>query len=241
MIQEQKPKKPTRKKSKPSAMTRPPRKNKKKKKQPLQPVKVQQQPPYPWHQPVQKQHQQPQPHQQQVQQQPQITVKKTGLFEKSKTAVQCKTKTSNSPKFVQPQQKQHQQQKQQKQKKQQKQQQRQVQQEEERLILGSPLENIMAFYKKTSKTDGSRMLLKSQPTITVPVNHYISDNTKMFQFLPVADETYRYHNQPHQLLNHEIFTVCENSSAYESSEDTGVGGLSETELMGAPDGIGRCC
>lgn len=34
----------------------------------------------------------------------------------------------------------------------------------------------------------------------------------------------------------EFFTICENSSAYESSEDTGVGGLSESELIGTSDG-----
>lgn len=37
--------------------------------------------------------------------------------------------------------------------------------------------------------------------------------------------------------NDMFTTVCENSSAYESSEDTGVGGLSESELIGVPDGI----
>ncbi|KAJ6639125.1 INO80 complex subunit D [Pseudolycoriella hygida] len=35
----------------------------------------------------------------------------------------------------------------------------------------------------------------------------------------------------------EFFTICENSSAYESSEDTGVGGLSESELIGTSDEI----
>lgn len=36
----------------------------------------------------------------------------------------------------------------------------------------------------------------------------------------------------------ELYTLCENSSAYESSEDTGIGGLSESEqqLMGVHDG-----
>lgn len=34
----------------------------------------------------------------------------------------------------------------------------------------------------------------------------------------------------------DYFTICDNSSAYESSEDTGVGGLSESELMGTSDG-----
>lgn len=37
----------------------------------------------------------------------------------------------------------------------------------------------------------------------------------------------------HQMTGQtDLFNVCENSSAYESSEDTGVGGLSESELIG---------
>lgn len=43
-------------------------------------------------------------------------------------------------------------------------------------------------------------------------------------------------NQDYQVIAaHDMYTVCENSSAYESSEDTGVGGLSESELI-AHDG-----
>ncbi|KMZ03569.1 uncharacterized protein LOC6728072 [Drosophila simulans] len=37
------------------------------------------------------------------------------------------------------------------------------------------------------------------------------------------------------LLGQDIFGICENSSAYASSEDTGLGGLSESELIGAND------
>lgn len=37
------------------------------------------------------------------------------------------------------------------------------------------------------------------------------------------------------LLSHHMFGICENSSAYASSEDTGLGGLSESELIGAND------
>ncbi|XP_062125077.1 uncharacterized protein LOC133838119 [Drosophila sulfurigaster albostrigata] len=37
------------------------------------------------------------------------------------------------------------------------------------------------------------------------------------------------------LLSQQIFGICENSSAYASSEDTGLGGLSESELIGAND------
>lgn len=40
-----------------------------------------------------------------------------------------------------------------------------------------------------------------------------------------------------QHASHDIYTLCENSSAYESSEDTGIGGLSESEqLMNVHDG-----
>ncbi|XP_053659469.1 polyhomeotic-like protein 1 [Anopheles marshallii] len=35
----------------------------------------------------------------------------------------------------------------------------------------------------------------------------------------------------------DLLTICENSSAYASSEDTGVGGLSESELLATPDVI----
>lgn len=41
------------------------------------------------------------------------------------------------------------------------------------------------------------------------------------------------------LLSQHIFGICENSSAYASSEDTGLGGLSESELIGAND-AGEC-
>uniref|UniRef100_A0A2M4B8T8 Putative adenylate cyclase terminal-differentiation specific n=1 Tax=Anopheles marajoara TaxID=58244 RepID=A0A2M4B8T8_9DIPT len=36
-------------------------------------------------------------------------------------------------------------------------------------------------------------------------------------------------------LSQDLLSVCENSSAYASSEDTGVGGLSESEILGAQD------
>lgn len=64
---------------------------------------------------------------------------------------------------------------------------------------------------------------------TIMNNHYLSDNATIYQYTEpgLVD-----------LQQQEMFTVCENSSAYESSEDTGVGGLSESELMGASDGIG---
>lgn len=61
---------------------------------------------------------------------------------------------------------------------------------------------------------------------------------------PILPQT-NYHN--HQIMltsgveshTQEFINVCENSSAYESSEDTGVGGLSESELIGVHDVIGE--
>lgn len=44
---------------------------------------------------------------------------------------------------------------------------------------------------------------------------------------PTSITTFNTHQQIHQ----DMLSICENSSAYESSEDTGVGGLSESELM----------
>lgn len=86
-----------------------------------------------------------------------------------------------------------------------------------------------------------------------------SDSMPMFasaQAQPLVKLPQHKHSQPqHEYLRHQptkliqresqvisasndmFTTVCENSSAYESSEDTGVGGLSETELIGVPDGI----
>jgi hypothetical protein len=45
--------------------------------------------------------------------------------------------------------------------------------------------------------------------------------------------------QLQQVQQKEFLNLCENSSAYESSEDTGVGGLSETEFISGHDIIGN--
>lgn len=42
-----------------------------------------------------------------------------------------------------------------------------------------------------------------------------------------------------ELFRQELLSVCENSSLYASSEDTGLGGLSETELMVGPNDAGE--
>lgn len=75
------------------------------------------------------------------------------------------------------------------------------------------------------------MIMRSPTTMSPSMNHYLSENANMYQYATTVPSLTKLQQQ-------EMFTVCENSSAYESSEDTGVGGLSETELIGAPDGIG---
>lgn len=82
----------------------------------------------------------------------------------------------------------------------------------------------------TVLNDESVELMSKIPASICMTNHYLSDNAAIYQFA----QTGLTH-----LTQQELFTVCENSSAYESSEDTGVGGLSESELMGASDGIGK--
>lgn len=157
MLQEQKPKKPVRKKPKPSAMTRPPKRNKKKKKIPTAPTP----PPAPIPTPAIKQQQsppQPPPIQQHI-------PSSLDIFNHD-------------------------------------------------TIMNNEPVQIM------SKTAASLM----------NNHHYLSDNSTIYHFTQ-ADLA--------NLQQQELFTVCENSSAYESSEDTGVGGLSESELMNASDGIGK--
>lgn len=48
-------------------------------------------------------------------------------------------------------------------------------------------------------------------------------------------------NAPPSVNTQDLLTICENSSAYASSEDTGVGGLSESELLATQDVIGKRC
>uniref|UniRef100_A0A182FR21 Uncharacterized protein n=2 Tax=Anopheles albimanus TaxID=7167 RepID=A0A182FR21_ANOAL len=43
------------------------------------------------------------------------------------------------------------------------------------------------------------------------------------------------HDNHDKMSQEDLLSVCENSSAYASSEDTGVGGLSESEILGAQD------
>lgn len=62
-------------------------------------------------------------------------------------------------------------------------------------------------------------------------NHELPGNTIMYQFAHATPRITK-------TQQHDLLSVCENSSAYESS-DTGVGGLSESELINTTDGIGK--
>lgn len=91
------------------------------------------------------------------------------------------------------------------------------------------LESI--FDDTTILGSSEQIQITSKLPASLMTHQFLSDNSTIFQYAQTADDLACLHQQ-------ELFTVCENSSAYESSEDTGVGGLSESELMGAPDGIG---
>lgn len=179
MLQEQKPKKPIRKKPKPSAMTRPPKRNKKKKKtSPASPT-------------------------------PDTVIK------------------PQPQQLLLHQQQQEQQQQQKQQQKTQQQHQPQIKQPHQQTINHFPSSNFLFNHDTIMNTTDTRHIMSRIPS-SIMSNHYLSDNSPIYQF---SDDLTNFEQQ-------ELFTVCENSSAYESSEDTGVGGLSESELMGASDGIG---
>lgn len=84
---------------------------------------------------------------------------------------------------------------------------------------------------KAKTIDHIDVMPKSIANIPVSIGDYIIDSPSKYHYSSI---------QPNltNLQQQELFTVCENSSAYESSEDTGVGGLSESELISASDGIG---
>lgn len=99
----------------------------------------------------------------------------------------------------------------------------------------SVINSIDVSFNANSQTEEEE--IDSSFTIIHDMNyghHHITaeDNHHMQHHINVVNN----HDQLSHNLTHEMFTVCENSSAYESSEDTGVGGLSESELIGVPDG-----
>lgn len=86
--------------------------------------------------------------------------------------------------------------------------------------------------------------LSSQPIMQQQQQHMIGRNDDlMLNFTAQQQQQQTPFNQQHvqQMLSgtstQDLLNICENSSAYASSEDTGVGGLSESELMAAQDVI----
>lgn len=96
-------------------------------------------------------------------------------------------------------------------------------------LFSSSLMNVS--WSQKAKPEPIDAMPKSVVNIPPSLSDYFVDSPSKYHFSPVAPNLT-------SLSQQEMFTVCENSSAYESSEDTGVGGLSESELMGASDGIG---
>lgn len=148
LLQEQKPKKPTRKKPKPSAMTRSPKRNKKKRKVPQQ-------------------------------------------------------------KHVQ-------------------------------IVSSSSVDHLLSNDSST-RSDSMQMFAnaQTQQLVKLPQHKHSQPQHEYLRHQPTKH--IQREIQVIRMSNDMFTTVCENSSAYESSEDTGVGGLSETELIGGvPDGIFFC-
>lgn len=102
-----------------------------------------------------------------------------------------------------------------------------------------------------SSSSVDHLLSNDSSTRSDSMQMFSSAQTQQLVKLPQHKHSQPHHEylrqQPPKHIQREIqvisasndmfTTVCENSSAYESSEDTGVGGLSETELIGVPDGI----
>lgn len=102
-----------------------------------------------------------------------------------------------------------------------------------KLFTSSSLNNLS--YDQMFEKDLTDHIALSKTVSNIPVSlcdYFIDSNSSKYHTSIAPNLT---HLQQHQ---QEMFTVCENSSAYESSEDTGVGGLSESELISASDGIG---
>lgn len=92
----------------------------------------------------------------------------------------------------------------------------------------------------------SQPILQQQSHLHQQQQHMIGRNDDlMLNFTAQQQQQQAPFNQQHvqQMLSgastQDLLNICENSSAYASSEDTGVGGLSESELMAAQDVIGE--
>ncbi|XP_067619195.1 serine-rich adhesin for platelets [Eurosta solidaginis] len=74
----------------------------------------------------------------------------------------------------------------------------------------------------------------SNNSITTSLNSYFGTNCDS-NFTSALGSSSSLPSSTEELFHQELLSVCENSSAYASSEDTGLGGLSETELMVGPN------
>ncbi|XP_055314803.1 uncharacterized protein LOC129575353 isoform X2 [Sitodiplosis mosellana] len=86
------------------------------------------------------------------------------------------------------------------------------------------------FRKHHSGGETPQIISAKSPALMTSMNKYLPDNVMVYQLSNSMPNAQKIKIQ-------NIITVGENSSAYESSEDTGVGELSESELITAQDGI----
>lgn len=95
-----------------------------------------------------------------------------------------------------------------------------------------PTINVVWNQELFRKGENPQIISAKSPALVTSVNKYLPDNVMVYQLSNTVPHASKIKIQ-------NIISVGENSSAYESSEDTGVGELSESELMTAQDGIGK--
>lgn len=95
-----------------------------------------------------------------------------------------------------------------------------------------PTINVVWNQELFRKGENPQIISAKSTALVTSVNKYLPDNVMVYQLSNAVPHASKIKFQ-------NIISVGENSSAYESSEDTGVGELSESELMTAQDGIGR--
>lgn len=86
------------------------------------------------------------------------------------------------------------------------------------------------LFRKHNGGETAQIISAKSPALMTSMTH-LPDNVMVYQLSNSMPNAKKIKIQ-------NIISVGENSSAYESSEDTGVGELSESELMTAQDGIG---
>ncbi|XP_058812932.1 mucin-2-like [Topomyia yanbarensis] len=97
-------------------------------------------------------------------------------------------------------------------------------------------------YQQQPQQQKSVLITQNHLNLNQQQHHLISRNDDLMLNYNAQQAQQQQFNQQqvHQVLGNttqDLLNICENSSAYASSEDTGVGGLSESELMAAQDVI----